>query len=194
MSSSELKVFIAGEDILASDTNDNNQYLKNYTDSAIATVSATLGTTNTNLANLTSTVNTLDTGVVKTTGNQTVEGIKTFNDTIYFPICSNAATTNSSASIQRLCVITENYKNGDSWARKYSDGWIEQGGKSTKGTGDTTVTFTKEYTNTPTILITEYETGGAHATVTCVKSASKDKFTWSSASGVDAIYWQACGY
>lgn len=45
------------------------------------------------------------------------------------------ATTSASASKARPAVVVENYRNQNSWYRVWSDGWIEQGGRSTAGVG-----------------------------------------------------------
>ena len=45
--------------------------------------------------------------------------------------------------------ITETYQNGNSWYRIWSDGWIEQGGKTTIPTASgTTINFLKSFSNT----------------------------------------------
>ena len=43
--------------------------------------------------------------------------------------CIKPASTVSTASKDRPAVVVENYRSGTSWYRKWSDGWIEQGGK-----------------------------------------------------------------
>lgn len=40
-------------------------------------------------------------------------------------------------------IVVEANQTGDSWYRKYSDGWIEQGGRVSAGTGEVTVTLVK---------------------------------------------------
>ena len=47
-----------------------------------------------------------------------------------FPKCTSKATTTSSATANRVAVITQNYKSGSNWYRVWSDGWIEQGGRA----------------------------------------------------------------
>lgn len=44
--------------------------------------------------------------------------------------------------------ISETYVNGTSWYRIYSDGWCEQGGRVSSGSGASTVTLLKSYVNT----------------------------------------------
>ena len=59
-----------------------------------------------------------------------------------FPKCSTRPTSTSTAAWDRVVVIVENYANGTSWYRVYSDGWVEQGGQVTIGTDSSyTVTF-----------------------------------------------------
>ena len=45
----------------------------------------------------------------------------------YFPRCTTAAGTTSTAKSDKVCVVVANYRNGTSWYRVWSDGWIEQG-------------------------------------------------------------------
>ena len=159
MSSSNLKVFVAGEDILASDTNDNNQYILNQITSSTGAIVSQLGSTNTSLANLTNNFNTLDSTAVKITGAQTIAGNKTFTGDLVFsgtpeftngvtiPLCDEPATTTSTASESLFCPVVQNYKNGGSWYRIYSDGWVEQGGWNNTST-NFDVTFLIEMADT----------------------------------------------
>jgi len=71
-------------------------------------------------------------------------------------ICTTKATATSSASSAKPAVIKQNYVNGTSWYRIWSDGWIEQGGVSTH-TSDAnyTVNLLKTMSNTNyTVLVT----------------------------------------
>lgn len=46
--------------------------------------------------------------------------------------------------------IVESWKSGSSWYRKYSDGWIEQGGAASGGSVENvTITFQKPFSSTP---------------------------------------------
>ena len=53
-------------------------------------------------------------------------------------------------------VCVESYKSGNSWYRKYADGWIEQGGSATTSTTinttTTKITFTTPFTSTINVL------------------------------------------
>lgn len=71
-------------------------------------------------------------------------------------ICTTEATTTSTASSQTPAVVIENYVNGTSWYRVWSDGWCEQGGIATGGNNATgaLVSLLKNYTNTNYTLVT----------------------------------------
>ena len=64
--------------------------------------------------------------------------------------CTTRATTTSTASADAPAYVVENYKNGSSWYRIWSDGWIEQGGKTAQrsGNGYIAVTFLKPFVDT----------------------------------------------
>lgn len=94
--------------------------------------------------------------------------------------------------------ITESVVNSDgSWYRKWSDGWIEQGGRvsSTTNSGMLTVTLLKAFRNTNYTIITNliYENVDWHM-VNSVESITTTSFKWakySNASG--GLSWYACG-
>lgn len=50
--------------------------------------------------------------------------------------------------IESMRYLIESYKNGNNWYRKYSDGWIEQGGINAISSGTTTITLPLSYTDT----------------------------------------------
>lgn len=73
------------------------------------------------------------------------------NVTFTFPRCTTAATTTSSASSGKVAVVVENYVNGTSWYRVWSDGWIEQGGQVSAVAYDSNtknLTYLKAFSNT----------------------------------------------
>lgn len=73
------------------------------------------------------------------------------NITFTFPKCTTKATTTSSASSGKVAVVVENYVNGTSWYRVWSDGWIEQGGQVSAVAYDSNtknLTFLKGFSNT----------------------------------------------
>ena len=68
----------------------NSNITQNTTD--IASNTSAIATANTNITANTNAINTLDGEVVKTSGDQTISGVKTFNDV---PICSTQPTSDS---------------------------------------------------------------------------------------------------
>ena len=110
--------------------------------------------------------------------------------------CTTKATTTSSASTTRPAWIVQNYVNGTSWYRVWSDGWIEQGGSPNYGGNtSTTVTFLKAFSNT------NYTITVAHARGSGWTNGANANFYDKTAKTV-AIYqcdgtgvsWYACGY
>ena len=64
------------------------------------------------------------------------------------PQSSNGGTIATTAWANTFCkdtnkIVVEANQTGDSWYRKYSDGWIEQGGRVSAGTGEVTVNLVK---------------------------------------------------
>ena len=99
--------------------------------------------------------------------------------------------------------VIEAWVNGSSWYRVYSDGWIEQGGAVSMGSGDapgTTVSLYKNFNTTSYIVSGAIEAnvlrgansdGGLY-----VYSRTKTNFVLSlgCAFGSSTIRWYACGY
>ena len=100
-------------------------------------------------------------------------------------------TTTSSASKARPAVVIQNYVSGTSWYRVWSDGFIEQGGRTTSGT-TVAVTFLKKFANT------NYTISVQDINNTFIEGAKPNNMT---ASGFQALFrysvamsWYACGY
>ena len=110
-----------------------------------------------------------------------------------FPKCTTKATTTSTASAGKVAVVIQNYVNGASWYRVWSDGWIEQGGVSTLS-DNWTITFLKPFSNSNYVLISEGlgqdSTGNLGVTSKTAKSASGNH-SWNANHQYD---WYACGY
>lgn len=64
-----------------------------------------------------------------------------------FPKCTTPPTTVSSASQYKVAVVIENYLNGTSWYRVWSDGWKEQGGFVVSATSGATVSLLKGFSS-----------------------------------------------
>jgi len=74
-------------------------------------------------------------------GNLSIQGGHTW--------CTTVPTTSSSASSTHPSVVIENYVNGTSWYRVYSDKWCEQGGKfDGSSNARKTVSLLKSYKDT----------------------------------------------
>ena len=123
-------------------------------------------------------------------------------------ICTTAATTVPSATSARPAVIVENYKNGYSWYRVYSDGWCEQGGMLA-GTGTlakATVTLLKTFASADYCIYTGagVNTGAFTDAGNCSigyataygASIDRNTITASSFEAQDRfhVFWIACGY
>lgn len=98
---------------------------------------------------------------------------------------------------KKLAYVSETWKNGTSWYRKWSDGWIEQGGEFTKQRDtDITVTFPVAFKNTDyTITLSHYYRLVSREAPTCDFTSKTNTGivhnygTWGSKVG-----WAACGY
>ncbi len=112
-----------------------------------------------------------------------------------FPKCTTPATTTSSASGSKAAVVVQNYVNGASWYRIWSDGWIEQGGYSKGGNTATSVTFLKPFANTNyTITLATNGTLGTNNNGICsIPEKTTSGFKLYSFSSY-YCNWYACGY
>ena len=98
-----------------------------------------------------------------------------------------------SASWFLPAVVVENYVSGTSWYRVWSDGWIEQGGKTASGTNQT-ITLLKSFTNTNyCILTSQYYTSSSNGDYGTVKEKTKSNFTIPGYASM-SYGWYACGY
>ena len=129
----------------------------------------------------------------------------TYSDgTPYFevPKCTTKATTASTASTGRVAVIVQNYKNGNSWYRVWSDGWIEQGGivESIPSNGTKTVTFLKAFTTTNYYINCNQPMKATYSFETCgITTRATTSFTvhqksYNGDGGAFNSAWYACGY
>jgi hypothetical protein len=95
--------------------------------------------------------------------------------------------------------VTETYSSGANWYRKYSDGWIEQGGTGTFG-HNTTFSLVKAFTKTTyqVLIITTME--DSHWMISAIKPTTSNFTTivyWSTNHGTSTSvtgHWYACGY
>ena len=93
-----------------------------------------------------------------------------------------------------VAVITASWRSGENWYRKYSDGFIEQGGiASYSNSSGTTITYHTAYaSNNPTVSLNV--TTNNHGEFN-LSSVTKTNFKWiCNATRTGYIYWQASGY
>lgn len=117
--------------------------------------------------------------------------------------------TTNSASITLPITVVDTYHNGDSWYRKYSDGWVEQGGYvnatsvTAYGAVSPSVTFVTPFTTaclmvkcTPVHSATTTNANNDYE-LHVVQDVSTTGFTYRKGSGgtnLTGFYWQAKGF
>ena len=121
-------------------------------------------------------------------------------------ICTTPATTTSTASSALPAVVVKNWKSGNNWYRKWSDGWIEQGGNDygTTYARDRSVNFHMAFTqNNPTVVLgcSQFSSkdafhGGLSADVNppVSKTGFSFKGAYNGSSAINGCSWYACGY
>lgn len=109
-----------------------------------------------------------------------------------FPRNTTKPTTTSTASASRTSLVTQNYLNGTSGYRVWSDGYCEQWGFVT--THNTTVTLLKSYsdTNYAILLGTADYNSGTYAST--VHTRTKNSFVVNTIGNDRHCFWKTCGY
>lgn len=90
--------------------------------------------------------------------------------------------------------VTETWRSedGNNWYRKWSDGWIEQGGKSKTSEVNT---FPIPFTKIPTFTHGEYNSGGNNMYAVGYCNLTETGFSlYRYSGGALDMYWYACGY
>lgn len=98
---------------------------------------------------------------------------------------------------RRYIKDTGKSSDGTSWYRKWSDGWIEQGGVSeSASSGTLDVTFNTPFTTKPNLLISPHDGSSEYSPrwATFGKTITKTGFQWYSTGAGIPIDWYACGY
>ena len=102
---------------------------------------------------------------------------------------------------QRTVTITTYYRSGASWYRKYSDGFIEQGGNFTNSARGTTITFPLAFTSTnyqALACINHADNGWTATTTACVRARTTSNMVvqiyYNSSNTAGLNSWYACGY
>lgn len=102
---------------------------------------------------------------------------------------------------EMVAFVTETYRSGTSWYRKYSDGWIEQGGKTGVMSSNTitTISLHKSMANTNYSITTcERYDGGTSDNNNenyWVSTVATSSFgIYNSAGGYKQLYWEVKGF
>ena len=93
--------------------------------------------------------------------------------------------------------MTETWQSGTSWYRKYSDGWIEQGGVVSAASNSTVTTFHKPFKNTNYIILASPRVDGNFWSVpACATPETSTSFRHGAYGGSSTakMTWYACGY
>lgn len=95
--------------------------------------------------------------------------------------------------------VTTTYSSGTSWYRKYSDGWIEQGGVSAViSDGSTSITFPTKFSNTNYTVLSIARHPTSNSSITTVRDLTTTTVTLTfdveDGSGSSAVQWYACGF
>lgn len=90
--------------------------------------------------------------------------------------------------------ITATWHSGTSWYRKWSDGWIEQGGRITQST--TTISFHTAFQETNyTITVSQNASASANVCRVATSARATSNFTISYIENAMLPFsWFACGY
>lgn len=135
-------------------------------------------------SDITSAINTLDSTVVKLSGNQTIAGTKTFSSAVK---CAGSATTGTAITTSAISKSANGYV-------KLGNGIIIQWGK-TSSNNNVTVTFPTAFTSTPTLSTSVVRSAGdSYAPVIVSISATNFKIYCGGGSNGSPSYWIAIGY
>lgn len=124
--------------------------------------------------------------------------LKNLTEGLKNTICTTQAGTTSTASNEVPAVVVKNYRNGKSWYRVFSDGWVEQGGYRT-GSENTFVTFNllKSFATTDYSVkgnCTRTDTAFDPSFIVNNNSKTTTSFSALPNSSSQGVYWTACGY
>ena len=97
---------------------------------------------------------------------------------------------------RRYVKETDKSSDGTKWYRKWSDGWIEQGGVHTfSGTTEQTVTFMKSFSNTDYIaLFMAGSRSGSGADISIYLTTKDTSHVGVYPYKSGKLNWYACGY
>ena len=175
--------------IRASVLNANFQSIKDYASTLVgavqSSVNAQIEAQNVSVDDKIATINNAVASCVKTSGNQTISGTKTFNGTVKVP---NTATTGTAVSTQAIS------KSGNGYI-KFGNGIIIQWGKANAPTNVTLPTaFTStNYKVAMSMTTTVNDANWQNLTTTSV-TTTKFRVTMSNHDYACGVMWIAVGY
>lgn len=181
--SEDITLFNAGDKVTAEETNKNNQLLKGWALDDKATQSWVTSQLSSLSSTLTSQINSVSNGAVKTTGNQSIAGNKTFSGTVKIPNSAAAGTAVSTAAIS---------KGGNGYV-KFGNGIIIQWGTGTMKNANTTITFPIAFNSVARVSLTKVTNSDGRTEDWWIKSVTKTNFVVRS-SETDGNHWIAIGY
>lgn len=131
-------------------------------------------------------------------GDPTLDEIKSALATIQ----AQLAQLDQLGQLESRRYVKETYKNSDgtSWYRKWSDGWIEQGGvtQSARGIASRTINLRAPFSSNNYVVVVQSYTGGSYSAQYNnfhVEEKSLSSFLTRTECGEDiAGLWYACGY
>ena len=97
------------------------------------------------------------------------------------------------SDLSTIYPVVETYVNGNNWYRVYSDGWVEQGGKSSSGTS-VTVNFLKPFADTSFTIIGIKNRAAASGNPVSVSAVTTASATFATSGDGAPVYWEAKGY
>ena len=111
---------------------------------------------------------------------------------------SNTTHIATTAWVRGKGVLIESYISGTTWYRKYSDGWIEQGGQTASWSNnpDTTISLYKAFSNTnySVSCINIGSTKDGYTGDICLKSKATSSFVINChTNNRGGLNWHACG-
>lgn len=94
--------------------------------------------------------------------------------------------------------VTATWKSGNNWYRKWSNGFIEQGGKVSSSSQKTTISFHTSFSSAPCVNATAIGELNNYNDNPCVNGVTTTKFVAYAQSAASPYlqgwYWFACGY
>ena len=186
---------ILGSGNISIQTSSTTGFTKQINITGAVSGSATMNTGNSDTVNISTTLN--SSGFANTSLTNLTSGLSNV-------ICTSTPSTYTTASNSKPAVVVQNYRNGASWYRVWSDGWCEQGGIVDNGSATNAyhidVTFLRSFSNTNySAHATPVTTTTASATASIVnKSASGMTInvnrTYQSGAYSQYTSWFVCGY